>query len=155
MTDLTITQYPVLVYGTLRPGGSNYGHFLGGATIAEKTVTLDGYTMYGDSGCPFLAVGDRTVVATLVTIEPEFYDEIMWGLDRLEGFRDFGHEDNNYDRKLVTFTVDGVESQAWIYTASKWLLSVIKTNTPVLESGDWIEHMKAQDKVDLDFVFAE
>jgi gamma-glutamylcyclotransferase (GGCT)/AIG2-like uncharacterized protein YtfP len=141
-------QYPVLVYGTLRPSGSNYDRFLGGATESEVDVYLDGFLMYGSSGCPFLVRGDRTVTATLVHIYPEQYNEIMVGLDRLEGFRSDGHPDNSYDRVLHTFTHDGETVQAWVYLCSKWLLPYISDTTPVLESGDWIQHVAAAKKAD-------
>lgn len=136
------TQYPVLVYGTLRPTGGNYEYLLEGETTDEQDVTLHGFTMYGESGCPYLALGDRTIVATLMHLDTERYNLVMGSLDGLEGFRGEGNPMNNYDRILHTFTMDGVEIQAWIYVASANLLPDIIRSTPILEGGDWIAHVK-------------
>jgi gamma-glutamylcyclotransferase (GGCT)/AIG2-like uncharacterized protein YtfP len=137
---------PVLVYGTLRPMGGNYEYFLGGRTVSEQDVVLDGFTMYGGGGCPFLAVGDRQIVATLVHLTEDEYVDTMKGLDFLEGYRGPGDPFNGYERILHTFTLDGEEIQAWIYVASDRILPSIIESTPVLEGGDWIAHVQAEDR---------
>lgn len=133
-------QYPVLVYGTLRPTGGNYEWLLQGETVAEQTVRLDGFTMYGTSGCPFLGQGGGEVTFELITIDPTRYDEVMYGMDGLEGFRGTNDPHNSYERILHTFMLDGVEVSAWIYVASTRLLKRIRETTPVIPSGDWLTH---------------
>lgn len=140
------TQYPVLVYGTLRPTGGNYERLLEGETTFEQDVTLHGFTMYGQSGCPYLAVGDRTITATFMRIDEERYTEVLKSLDCLEGFRSEGSPLNNYDRILHTFLKDGVETVAWIYVASANLLPDIIRTTTILESGDWIAHVQSMEE---------
>jgi len=141
--DMT-QEFPVLVYGTLRPTGGNYEYFLDGSTYSEETVTLSGFTMYGNSGCPFLALGDRTITATLVYIDSYRYATVMKQLDSLESFRGEGDPSNGYERILHTFKHDGREVQAWIYVASERILPNIIRTTPVLESGDWIAHVNEE-----------
>lgn len=138
-----MNQYPVLVYGTLRPGGSNYSYFLDGATMLETNVRIDGFTMLAGSGYPYLIEGDRTVTATLVYILPEDYVDVMRRLDFLEGFKSEGSNSNHYDRKLVTFDNDGVPTQAWVYVAAPNTARQALSMLPILESGDWIEHAMA------------
>jgi gamma-glutamylcyclotransferase (GGCT)/AIG2-like uncharacterized protein YtfP len=139
---MTTPYYPVLVYGTLRPGGTNYEYFLEGRTRSEQEVLLAGFLMYGDNGCPFLTRGNRIVTATLVYPYAQGYEETMRGLDRLEGFRGEG-QDNMYDRVLHTFHINNVEVKAWLYLVSADLLPRIAATTPVLEGGDWIEHVNS------------
>lgn len=138
------TQYPVLVYGTLRPGGGNYNYFLDGYTTSEENIRIDGFTMFGQSGYPYLALGNNTITATLVTIEPDVYDRIMRGLDSLEGYRGEGNAHNHYDRVLHTFTWKGVERKAWIYVAINDYSVRLAHSLPVIASGDWIKHVTHQ-----------
>lgn len=139
-----MTQYPALVYGTLRPGCSNYKYFLDGETISEEIVTIDGFTMRGRTGYPYVVQGSKTITATLVHVHPYVYDEVMQDLDYLEGFHGDGSPDNHYDRILHTFTVNGEEVTAWIYVASKGYGRYMAYDLPVIESGDWVEHIKSR-----------
>ena len=141
-----MNNLPVLVYGTLRPGGSNYGGFLQGLTTAEQNVQLEGFIMYGESGCPFLDRGDRVVTATLVHLEENHYQETLAHLDLLEGYRGPGDDENSYERILHTFTLDGVKTQAWVYVMSDSLKVYVLGSTPVLESGDWIAHVRDREQ---------
>lgn len=133
-------QYPVLVYGTLRPYCGNYERFLEGYTTKEVTVKLDGFTMWGNQGFPYLTRGDRTITATLVTIDEDRYAEVLLSLDWLEGYHGENTYSNHYDRVLHTFTHEGKEYSAWIYVASKGFERFVKENYPILESGDWFQH---------------
>lgn len=129
----------VLVYGTLRPGQSNYYNFLEGRTERERTVTLKGYRMYAGMGFPYVIQTDtdETIVADLIDLQADSYDETVRGLDMLEGYRGPGLN-NHYDRVLVTVEdVDGTEVQAWIYVAHKSMHRQIAENLPVLAGGDW------------------
>lgn len=132
-----MTQYPVLVYGTLRPTGGNYENLLIGHTVSEQDIRLDGFIMYGDDGCPFTAYGDREITATLIYIDEAKYDTVLKDLDRLEGYRGPG-KSNLYDRVLHTFELEGKVVQAWIYLVDKD--GFFTTVSPIVESGDWIQH---------------
>jgi gamma-glutamylcyclotransferase (GGCT)/AIG2-like uncharacterized protein YtfP len=137
---MTTTQYPVLVYGTLRPGCGNYNAFLAGNTVLEQDVAIDGFDMYTNGGFPYLVDGDSTVTATLVYLDSENYDETMQGLDFLEGFHGEGSYMNHYDRRLLKFTVDGLDRQAWIYIASEHTGARVRETLPLIEHGDWLRY---------------
>lgn len=134
-----VSNESVLVYGTLRPGQGNYYNFLEGRTERERTVTLKGFRMYAGMGFPYIIQTDtdETIVADLIDLKADEYDETVRGLDMLEGYRGPG-KNNHYDRILVTVEdVDGTEVQAWIYVAHKSLHRDIAENLPVLPGGDW------------------
>lgn len=133
--------YPVLVYGTLRPGGSNYGHFLAGRTTNERTIGLNGFRMLGGQGYPYVIKGDAEdkIVGTLCDIDPAKYDDVVEGLDFLEGYRG-PDEDNHYDRVLIKFTLgNGEVVKAWTYLANRSMVGRIVKNLPVVEHGDWLK----------------
>jgi gamma-glutamylcyclotransferase (GGCT)/AIG2-like uncharacterized protein YtfP len=132
--------HPVLVYGTLRPSGSNYGRFLKGSTSREQKIEIDGFTMYDGNGFPFLTKGDSKVTATLVHLDEESYRDVMDGLDFLEGFKDDNDPSNGYDRVLHTFEVEGKEMKAWLYVASPSIAEYVQSSLPVIDKGDWLEH---------------
>lgn len=131
------TQFPFLVYGTLRPGNSNYGYHLDGKIIHYETVTVDGFVMLATptQGFPFVVPGEGSIVAELVYVNPENYDQVLASLDTLEGYRE-GSYNNLYDRVLVQFEAEGTTRQAYIYVASPATQREI-THIPVMEHGDW------------------
>jgi gamma-glutamylcyclotransferase (GGCT)/AIG2-like uncharacterized protein YtfP len=134
-----VSNQSVLVYGTLRPGQGNYYNFLEGRTERERTVTLTGYRMYAGMGFPYVIQTDtdETIVADLIDLKVDSYDETVRGLDMLEGYRGPG-KNNHYDRVLVTVEdVDGTQVQAWIYVTHKSLHKQITENLSVLAGGDW------------------
>lgn len=135
-------QYPVLVYGTLRPGCGNYEAFLRGNTVHEQEVRVDGFVMHGHSGFPYIVRGDGSIVATLVYVAPDLYEKVVQGLDYLEGFREEGSSNNHYDRVLHTFVSEGVTYSAYIYVAENEFSKSNAATLPVIESGDWVEHQK-------------
>lgn len=131
------TQYPFLVYGTLRPGNGNYAFHLAGKVVHTETVTVEGLEMRATptQGFPFVVPGEGSIVADLVYVNPDDYDQVLTSLDRLEGYvPDSRH--NLYDRVLVQFTADGIDRLAYVYIASESTVRRI-THIPVMEHGDW------------------
>jgi gamma-glutamylcyclotransferase (GGCT)/AIG2-like uncharacterized protein YtfP len=139
------TQYPVLVYGTLRPGCGNYTYCLQGRTVFEQDVTLNGFVMHSNGGFPYLVDGEGSVTATLAYLNPDaaMFADTMEGLDGLEGFYGEGNPMNHYDRRLIDFESDGLIGKAWIYIASERAQERVK-ELPVIESGDWLEFQAEQ-----------
>lgn len=135
--------HPVLVYGTLRPDGSNYGYYMEGNTVDEWNVELDGFTMYDGKGFPFLARGEAgsKVTATLTYMDDRKYRRVMEELDNLESFHDDDDPMNGYDRVLHTFEAGGKEVTAWIYVASPSVEKYAKRSLSVITGGDWIKHI--------------
>jgi gamma-glutamylcyclotransferase (GGCT)/AIG2-like uncharacterized protein YtfP len=139
------TQYPVLTYGTLRPGCGNYVAHLQGYTVQEETVELDGFQMRGNFGFPYvLEVEGSKIVATLNYIDPEVYNRVLAGMDRLEGYREGSNGGNHYDRILVEFDSEGTTRQAYIYVARSRFSREMAEALPVIEGGDWIEHVRQE-----------
>lgn len=136
-------RLPFFVYGTLRPGEGNYSWALAGKTVTEQTAYLEGATMYGNRGFPYvlLTPGENTVTGTLCHVRDAEYSEILDSLDGLEGYYGPG-ERNHYDRVIRTVTTeDGVEVEAYVYVASAAYADNVKATQPVIESGDWLEHL--------------
>ena len=141
-------QYPFLVYGTLRPGCGNYRGFLMGRTESEETVQVNGFRMYGRTAFPYLvATGgeDDVVTCTLIKVPGSLYGQVLRELDSLEGFYTVGSTLNHYDRKLATFTVNGFLTCAWVYVASADVAREVVKETPLILSGDWLQHKAETD----------
>lgn len=144
MTTQTETQKPFLVYGTLRPGHGNYSWALAGRTTSERTVTLSNFKMYAGerAGFPYVIEGngDDVIVADLVYVHPDEYDEVLDALDHLEGFQDKEDENsffNHYVRKTTTVFVGGYPTEAYIYVAAPHVAERVVLNSNHLVRGDW------------------
>lgn len=138
-----MTQYPVLVYGTLRPGNHNYTYFLKGNTVhIEHGVVVPGFTMLAgpNHGFPFVVTGspESKIVADLVYVAPDLYESVLTSLDFLEGYNpDANHPDANlYDRILVDFEVEGTARKAYMYVAAEGTKKRI-LDIPKIIHGDW------------------
>src|SRR5690242_20175368 len=78
-------QY-VFVYGTLRPGGANYG-LLERATVAEQVAVADGLALYHNewNTYPYAApAAGRKLAGTLCTIPDRSWPDLRRRLDLLE-----------------------------------------------------------------------
>jgi len=139
---MTEAQYPVLVYGTLRPTCHNYNYILQGHTISEQDISLEGFTMYGRTGFPYITRGENTITATLIYIKSDEYEATMQRLDSLEGYHGEDYGRNHYDRILHEFTLGGEKRKAWIYIAGRSMTADVQASLPVIEIGDWIEHVR-------------
>lgn len=139
MTNIN-AQHPVMVYGTLRPGGHNYGSFLQGHTYREQNIRVRGFNMYGgvNNGFPYVTAGDDVITATLVNIKPDHYDHVMMMLDFLEGYGGAGKA-NHYERKLATIRDEnGEKVQAWVYILEGSDAELVARNYPKTKLGDWL-----------------
>lgn len=144
--DITMTALTFLTYGTLRPGGSNYPHFVKPFDHTTEPVLVTGFAMYSAGSYPFiLPTGDPEdkVVCDAITItNPEDHAEVEHGMDRLEGFISPGHPDNLYEKYMATYTMSNSEedNSAIIYIPTLSLHEHIRLSLPLVASGDWIEH---------------
>lgn len=148
-------QLPVLVYGTLRPGQGNYYHFLEGRTLTERNVTLDGFRMYAGLGFPYVIAGrpEESIVATLIDIDPEQYEDTVMGLDMLEGYHGPGQR-NHYDREEITFTDENGEViTASMYVAHVSMYRDINARLPILPGGDWVKHVEEKRAERMSYTF--
>ncbi|GLR63561.1 gamma-glutamylcyclotransferase family protein [Marinospirillum insulare] len=116
----------VLVYGTLRKGGSNHSlmqeaHFITEATLSDFTmVSLGGYpAVYKDKAAK------NDILAELYSVDNLTFSD----LDELEGYPDY------YQRSQVEISLAKEQKiKAWIYHQSKDELASYEQ----IEGGDWI-----------------
>lgn len=145
MSSSDASQYPVLIYDTLRPTSSEYDLYLSSESVSERTVELTGFSMYNDKG-KFAYVKASTfahigiVVATLVELGAEYYDSTLRELDNLYGFYGDDHAlINEANRILHTFELDGEQVSAWLYVMSETTETAIVNTLRSLPYGDWLE----------------
>jgi gamma-glutamylcyclotransferase (GGCT)/AIG2-like uncharacterized protein YtfP len=143
-------QHAVFVYGTLRPGQSNYRRLLEGRTADERTAIAEGLALVG-SGIPYAVKhpGAR-VVGTLITITPALYGEILADLDALEGYHAHRPATSHYIRTtrsvIATNPLRGGGTwetfhTAWIYLAGP---GTTPTTMPRITDDDWLAHVSAR-----------
>lgn len=132
---------PFFVYGTLRPGESNYLKLLAGIDLEHEPATLDGVVLHNGPGYPYMYRHSSGIVTgDLLYLDrrPQRYAAELQRLDELEGYDPLAHGQptNHYDRHLVTVTdSDGTEIQAWAYFAG---VANRQENYERIESGDWL-----------------
>lgn len=133
---------PFFVYGTLRPGESNYLKLLAHIDIENRSAQLEGAVLHDGPGYPYMFEADiGTVVGDLVYIcsDPNDYTLNLQRLDELEGFDPKATEpsQNHYERKRVVVSdSDAQKVQAWAYFAGEQITA--KDHTKI-ESGDWLK----------------
>lgn len=151
---------PAMVYGTLRPGCSNHGLFLNADndTAVERTrqARVSGYTMHTHGGFPYAVPSDDpndTIVVDVIDVKEKDYEDILQSLDYLEGFRDFGHYANHYDRVVVEAVAtdgSGEKFVGWMYVAHASIWDRIH-GMHQIPTGDWkvyLEERAEQDRRD-------
>ena len=119
--------YIVAVYGTLRKGSGNH-RLLEDCKFVGEAKTNDKFTMYSHGGFPSIAKGgpkDTNIKVELYEVSNQRTSD---SLDMLEGYPGW------YDKKKINID----DKEVYIYTMQE----SIKSNRPVIESGDWIEYVK-------------
>jgi len=110
----------IAVYGTLRVGMGNWGHFLRDtATLVQENDGVQGYSMHTHGYIPVIvATGNPNDV-----VRVDVFDDVSMidGIDRME----LGA---GYDMAQVT-TLGGHDVKVYTYSNSR--------NTRRIESGDW------------------
>lgn len=145
---------PVFVYGTLLPGEVNHDLLLRGKTEAEIPGTLRGAHMWSNAGhfkkegktwaFPFVALSpedqEATVRGCIVTIKPEFFDDVLVELDDLENYVP-GDPNNRYERSIITARDDnGLHYRCFIYVAAQRIRREVELLTPI-PHGDWVRYL--------------
>lgn len=133
---------PVVVYGTLRPGQSNYDRILAGRTLSERPVVIPGYRMYSNFHYPFIvphADAQSYIIGDLVTVPEKLWEQTIWDLDFLEGYQGFEADTRNlYDRVVVKVKEDNRMFDAYLYVANASMHEEILFDMPLIPTGDWI-----------------
>jgi gamma-glutamylcyclotransferase (GGCT)/AIG2-like uncharacterized protein YtfP len=125
----------VFVYGTLKPGESNY------AAYADQVVDMQEAIAYGELfdlpfDYPAMTGGDRPIYGYLLFLtDPTVLDD----LDELEGYSpDHALADNEYIRdEIEVFSLEGKPlGCAWVYLMN--LQQVTRWGGILIPSGKWI-----------------
>ncbi|MGG2463178.1 gamma-glutamylcyclotransferase family protein [Streptomyces sp. RGM 3693] len=135
-------RLPFFVYGTLRPGETNYARTLRGRTATEEPARISGALLYEGPGYPYATAGpaDAVVHGALISPRDADYDAVRAALDLLEGYTPGAPAGtgNLYER-VATEAVcpDGRTVRAWVYLAAEPLATRLRaTGTPVA-GGHW------------------
>lgn len=134
---------PFFVYGTLKPGGSNYKRFLAGRTATETPAYLERAALYDYGPYPFLVVApdiaraEERVCGMLMRLRPEVYGAALAQLDDLEQY-DPTHADSMYLRIACSVQTDAGAVACWVYVAGRKAEAAIRAGQmPKIEGGEW------------------
>ncbi|MFF7050018.1 gamma-glutamylcyclotransferase [Streptomyces griseorubiginosus] len=138
--DTTMSNLPVFVYGTLRPGQCNHDDYLAGRYRQAVPAIAPGHVMYAQD-VPIVSDGDSSVTGDLIFLRSEVYDDTLRRLDRLEGTADSGGPGLycRVIRAVLTVRSDGGGVDAWIYHATPATQQRFH-GAPRVLSGDWLAH---------------
>ncbi len=134
-------ELPFFVYGTLRRGQGNY-RLLRGRTVREVRARLTTARLYDIGGLPMAIEGKGQVTGEIMTISPNFYEDMLARLDRLEGV-DHEHPDRGFYRRVICtpFTEDGKSTRAWVYLGTPEYMD----NAQYISHGDWARHRRTRE----------
>ena len=125
----------IFVYGTLKPGESNYQRLCVGKVLEEEKAIAFGQLFDLPLGYPGMTVGESPIQGFVLT----FADTaILSILDELEDYDPNRSEtDNEYNRQLIeTFDLSGKSlGLVWVYLMS--LERVQRLGGVMLSSGCW------------------
>ena len=125
----------LLVYGTLRPGGTN--HPLLGSTVSEDTVAVTGLALHAGPGFPYAtpSLGGR-IVATLCTISrPTGLPRCVASTSSRATTLPVRSSSHYLRRRWPVTTPAGATVQAWIYLAGR---RVNLAGYPRIPDGNWL-----------------
>ena len=140
MSYQTEEQLPFFVYGTLRPGQSNF-HLLDGRTRRIRPASVTGFGLYSLGAYPILFTDDNPrarVVGDLVMPTPQYYTRVMKALDRLEEYDPSDPEGGLYQRIPHQVRLHGRKRiRAWLYLGRPEHLFMKPKR---IHHGDWAQY---------------
>ena len=125
----------IFVYGTLKPGTSNYFKYCQGRVIAQTSAYTWGELYALPVGYPAMTEGTNKVKGVLLTFDDP---EILVSLDSLEGYqKNRAPELNEYDRRWIAAydAGDRLINHAWAYYMTDHKIS--QYQGVKLTSGYW------------------
>jgi 4-oxalocrotonate tautomerase family enzyme len=140
-------RLPFFVYGTLKPGESNYLRLLAGRTVREEPATLSGAALFDAGAYPYLVLAeqadgalvepDATVAGVLIDVPLGIYADVLRELDNLEDFV-AGRGTNAYERVAASIQTAAGPVQCWVYIAGPQPLAAIAAGElPRIVGGVW------------------
>ncbi|MGB7442111.1 MAG: gamma-glutamylcyclotransferase [Coleofasciculaceae cyanobacterium] len=110
-----MSKLKVFVYGTLKPGESNYHRYCAGKVVEQKPAIAYGQLFHLSLGYPAMTLGNGRVYGYLLT----FTDlNILGLLDKLEDYEpNRPSQENEYNRQLLEiYDLKGkILGSAWTY----------------------------------------
>jgi gamma-glutamylcyclotransferase (GGCT)/AIG2-like uncharacterized protein YtfP len=139
----TVRHLPIFVYGTLKPGESNYAAYLEGCCVATRPATMPHAALFSDGTYPYLMTDSRavrpedTAYGVLVEIASEQFAQTLERLDWLEDYKP-NSPWSMYERVVgIAYTDDG-PVQAWTYVGGPQSLAAIRAGRLVyIPGGTW------------------
>lgn len=133
----------VFVYGTLKPGYSNYQRYCAGKIIEAEPATAKGQLFELPVGYPAMIPGDEWIQGFVLTFNDP---AVLKDLDRLEDY-DLNRPatQNEYHRqKIEVFKLDGTSlGQIWAYLMSQEQIE--QRNGKLIVSGCWQDEKQIAD----------
>jgi len=139
-----VVNKPIFVYGTLRPGLSNYC-LVKGKTEREIPAWTKGALFPNKSWTyPFLVTdGPYRVVGDLFFIKEAYYKDVLKILDFLEGYDSDREERSFYLRKTITVETAEGSYEAWAYVCNlPNYHHAVLWDVPIV---DWKQRQKVRD----------
>ena len=140
LIDYKLSTYSVLnitsifVYGTLKPGESNYQRYCAGTVLEAKRAKALGQLFALPFGYPAMTLGTSRVQGFLLSFPDA---TILDNLDWLEGYEPHKPaEQNEYNRQLVE-TYDSVASLGWAWVYLMTPEQVHSHNGILIPHGWW------------------
>jgi len=112
---MDITKLSLFVYGTLKPGESNYGRYCCDRVLSAMRVYTWGKLYHLSLGYPGMTEGDEKVHGVLLTFADETY---LAAIDRLETYHpERSPSENEYQRyRIPVFDLeDKFLTETWGY----------------------------------------
>ena len=133
---MSLSEYSVFVYGTLKPGGHYWPEFCEGKVSSQTAAKIRGELYDLHVGYPGLKIrGDAWVYGYILQFDNTSHLE---RLDYLEGYAPNRPESQNeYNRlKVKCFDLNERElSEVWAYEMTP--ATAARHNGSLIESGDW------------------
>ena len=123
---------PLFVYGTLKPGGTNYRAYLAGRTLAERCAVLRPAALFTDGQYPYLVTDPALIEphdqahGILVEVAPLRYGETLRRVDWLEDFKPRSPW-SLYLRVSRVVELAGETAEAWTYEAGAWVAASMRS----------------------------
>ncbi|QLE75491.1 gamma-glutamylcyclotransferase [Streptomyces rectiverticillatus] len=131
-------RLPVFVYGTLRPGQVNHGHYLRGRTVAEEPARLRGAVLYEGPGYPYaVAEPGGEIRGELIFVAPGEYAAVLASLDELEECGPDGRGEMYVRVGRQVLPDRGGPVHAWVYLAADRTARRLRAVGTRVTGGSW------------------
>ncbi|CAI8832445.1 GGACT domain-containing protein [Brevibacillus sp. IT-7CA2] len=137
-------KLPVFVYGTLLTGFGNHRNYVKPYQHEATPATILGEIYHLPAGYPGLLKGEQEVVGEIVTFAPDVYEQALAGLDELETYYGEGDPRNEYERIIVSATIEGTAQVVNVYVYRYLDRDLVKQTGVHIPHGNWRRYMQEQ-----------